>query len=250
VATPKQAPQGEAAYRMLARDLRAHIAEAGDAGDTRLPTEAELAVQYGVSRQTVRQAFHELVAAGFVYRVRGKGTFTVPREAHYLNQFGSFEEFIALAPDMIFEVISKLEPEVNVGIAGTLHLSDDLVFGLLIRRLREQVPFAVSKIFFPPSVARVLASTQELTEVGSKSHATIINVLDERLDVPITDAVQSITAVAAPPEVVDLLHCEPGHPVLRIERIWSDRDGRPVEVAISHILSEFYSYRVKLKRQQ
>ncbi|NPV54174.1 MAG: GntR family transcriptional regulator [Firmicutes bacterium] len=41
----------------------------------RIPSEAELARQFGVSRITTRQALAELAAEGLLYRAQGKGTF-------------------------------------------------------------------------------------------------------------------------------------------------------------------------------
>ncbi|MFC4855206.1 GntR family transcriptional regulator [Actinophytocola glycyrrhizae] len=65
----------EPAYRQLARTLRNALVQGRYRDGVRLPTEAELADEYKVSRQTVRRAFHDLVADGLVHRVRGRGTF-------------------------------------------------------------------------------------------------------------------------------------------------------------------------------
>jgi DNA-binding GntR family transcriptional regulator len=46
------------------------------APDTRLPTELELAEQYGVSRVTVRRAIAVLRDRGKVVTVHGRGTYT------------------------------------------------------------------------------------------------------------------------------------------------------------------------------
>lgn len=45
----------------------------------RLPTEAELGTEYGVSRTVVREALSRLQAAGLVESVRGKGSFVLAR---------------------------------------------------------------------------------------------------------------------------------------------------------------------------
>jgi GntR family transcriptional regulator len=54
--------------------------EAGrHAPDTRLPSEAELAEQYGVARVTVRRAIALLRDRGKVVTVHGRGSYVTPR---------------------------------------------------------------------------------------------------------------------------------------------------------------------------
>ena len=62
----------------VARDLEAEIDSGALPPDTRLPSEAELAEQYGVARITVRSAIAVLRDAGKVVTVHGRGSFTAP----------------------------------------------------------------------------------------------------------------------------------------------------------------------------
>jgi DNA-binding GntR family transcriptional regulator len=62
----------------VARDLEADIDAGAIPPDTRLPSEAELAQQYGVARITVRAAIALLRDAGKVVTVHGRGSFTAP----------------------------------------------------------------------------------------------------------------------------------------------------------------------------
>jgi len=62
----------------VARDLEADIDSGALPPDTRLPSEAELAEQYGVARITVRSAIAMLRDAGKVVTVHGRGSFTSP----------------------------------------------------------------------------------------------------------------------------------------------------------------------------
>ena len=63
----------------VARDLAEEISSGGIRPDSRLPSEAELAAQYGVARVTVRRAVAKLREEGLVVTVHGRGTFTKPQ---------------------------------------------------------------------------------------------------------------------------------------------------------------------------
>jgi GntR family transcriptional regulator len=59
----------------VAADIEADIDAGKLAPDTRLPSEAELAAQYGVARVTVRRALELLRDRGKVVTVHGRGSF-------------------------------------------------------------------------------------------------------------------------------------------------------------------------------
>ena len=84
----------------------------------RLPTESELVAQHGLSRQTVRRAFQDLVAEGAVYRVPGRGTYAHDGSHRYLRQLGSIEDLMSLSDDTTMEVISGLRRRVDVDAAS------------------------------------------------------------------------------------------------------------------------------------
>lgn len=239
---------GEAAYKVLARVLRSAILQRRYADGTRLPTEAELAAEYRVSRQTVRRAFHDLVAEGMVHRIPGRGTFAVPRDGQYLRQFGSIEDLMGLSLDTRLEVLQPLRRQVNIEAAGRLRLASDAVHTVVFRRTHNGEPFCHTTVHLHPTAGAVLGEIPELAKQGATSDATIIGLLDTRLPAPIAEAEQSITAAAATDPLAEALGCHPGAPLLRVDRIYLTTDGQPVELAISHFLPEQYSYRVKLRR--
>lgn len=63
-----------AKYKQLAAALRTHAAAGAYAASGRLPTEQTLARQYGVSRQTVRQALALLLQEGLIEKHQGSAT--------------------------------------------------------------------------------------------------------------------------------------------------------------------------------
>ena len=75
-------------YIRIKNDLRMRIEEGEWNPDTRIPSEASLSKEFGVSRITVLEALKGLVGEGLVYRKQGKGTFVAkPRLSQSLNRF-------------------------------------------------------------------------------------------------------------------------------------------------------------------
>jgi DNA-binding GntR family transcriptional regulator len=215
-----------------------------------LPTELELAAQHGVSRQTVRHAFGELVAESLVYRIRGRGTFATPlaNPGSYLRSFGSIDELLALSLDTQLELIRPFERQADPEAAGRLGLeSDDVIVGTF-RRLHQEAVFCVTTTYLPPDLGRLVQKNRALSKPGARSPATIIGLIERYAGLPVVGAHQSIVAVSSPTDVADLIECTVGAPVLRIDRLYYDRAGTMVELAVSHFNPSRYSYRVELRR--
>lgn len=235
------------AYRRVASDLRAQIRVEAFPPEVPMPTEAEIADQYSVSRQTVRRAFQDLVAEGLVRRVPGSGTFATPRTS-YLRQFGSIEDLMALSADSEMRVLRPLREEVDPAAAGRLRLTEDHVATASFIRLHDGEAFCHTRLWLPPRVRELLGEVRELSSPGALSKVTVISLLDEVLRAPIQDADQSISVAAAMPEVAKALGVAPGTALLRIDRTYYDTDGDPVELAVSYFHPDRYSYRVRLRR--
>jgi GntR family transcriptional regulator len=243
-------PEGvrSTAYRTLADTLRAEIRDGCYAGGRKLPTEGELSASYSVSRQTVRRAMQDLVSEGIIYRVAGRGTYPVAEKDRYIRQFGSVEELMALSIDTECEIIEPLRQKVDVANAGRLHLDSDEVYALALIRLHGQVPFCYTSVYLPPEVGELLSDVPELTTPGRRSRVTVIGLIDARPNRAIMAAEQSITAAAAPAFAAGHLACQPGQPALRVDRLYCDAAGNPIELAVSYFDPEHYSYRLKLRR--
>jgi DNA-binding GntR family transcriptional regulator len=102
-------------------------------------------------------------------------------------------------------------------------------------------------VHLPESVARPVLDAPEMAD-GAISTSTVIGLTEPHLGTPIVEAAQSITVGEADREVADALGCAFGHPMLRVDRLYADATGRPVELAVSHFLPEQYTYRVTLRR--
>jgi GntR family transcriptional regulator len=248
-AVPEGPSQGSA-YRQVASDLRQAIAAGRYATGQRLPTEAELVASTGLGRQTVRRAFQELVTEGVIYRVRGRGTFAVPGEGRYLRSFGSIDDLMALSLDTELLVVEPLHVLASVEIADQLQAGEDLVMTTSFLRLHDGAPLCFTRVHVPLEIGRRLRGLPELAglaEPGSRARITMISLVDRVSDRRIDSAVQNATAVAASADIAHRLGCPQGLPVLRIDRLYRDRELAPLELAINHFHPGRYSYRLQLR---
>lgn len=85
--------------RQVLRDIPA-------TGDSRLPTERQLAESLGISRRSVRRALEVLEAEGLVWRRQGAGTFAGPRPDTLTEHEGLEANF-----SEVMEVRLRLEPQ-------------------------------------------------------------------------------------------------------------------------------------------
>ena len=203
--------QRDSIYLRLARELRAAILRQDFPEGVRLPTEAELADRYGISRQTVRRAFQDLVAEGLVHRVPGRGTFATPREEQYLRQFGSVDDLMGLSLDTRMDVVTPVAPAGRRRRGGpaaactptgcTRSPSSGCTRTPRSATRRSRCRRTSADCWSPPRNWRTPA------RAGA---TTVIGLLDERLPEPIAEAEQSITVAAAGAEIAGHLGCEPG----------------------------------------
>lgn len=77
------------AYQQVADQLRDVILTGSLAAGDRLPTEAELATNFGVSRSTIREALRVLASQGLILTLRGTtgGTFVARVQAEQVSQY-------------------------------------------------------------------------------------------------------------------------------------------------------------------
>jgi GntR family transcriptional regulator len=235
------------AYRELADELRAAVINRTLPDSGRLPTEFELAAKYKLSRQTVRHAYQHLVSEGIVRRIPGRGTFALP-PGHYVRSLGSLEDLLAQSVDTEMEIVSSLRtidrPHVDAG----ERLGVDQIMEVRIRRLHDNLPFSVAVVSLPADIGKLLAREPLVTRVGERRKITVLELLDRMLDPPIVEAKQSVTVDRAPAEIAPLIDVTPRQSVLRIDRLFIDASGRPVELAVNYFNPDRYVYRLELKR--
>ena len=211
----------------------------------KIPTEAQLCKQFGVSRITVRQAMTKLAERGLISKKQGLGTFVCkPKITQRLHDMYSFSEELkkqgySVSNDIIsFEIISSDEYT-----AKQLEIkADDLVYELKRLRFADEEPYALEASYIPYDLIPEL----DINDIKRKG---LYNTLTEVGGIVIDNANESFEAVILSKEAGGLLKAGEGFPALRLERV--TRSGNTIyEYCESYVRGDRYKYTIKLNSQR
>jgi GntR family transcriptional regulator len=230
----------ESLYRKVAEDIKSAIAAGTYPPGSLLPSEAELAERYGLSRGTVRQAFAALRADGVIASRRGARRVVIggPR----VQSFGELLSFSrwarAIGEEPGGRVITLERRPATEAETSALGLDPGAIVYYLVRvRLLSGRPVMIERAAYPEKVGALVAGI-DLT----------VDSITERLEelgVGFTDAEHVIDAVAASAEDARWLEVRTGMPLLRERRRTTDRAGQPVEWSDDRYLGAATAFSVR-----
>lgn len=171
--------------------------------------------RYGVSRTTVRRAVELLVNDGYLYIVRGKGTFVKGKK--YTQQVSSFSSCTEMLRGMHIEpVVRVLHSAVCAptdSVRCKLGLSDeDRVFRLERVNIVEDIPINYTRTFL---AYRYLPGIEDY----DFSVLSLYEILRDVYGIEIVQADRTVEAVLAPKQVADLLKISQETPVLKFNAV-------------------------------
>jgi GntR family transcriptional regulator len=206
-----------------------------------LPSEFQLADQFGVSQGTVRKALDALAADNVLVRRQGRGTFVAEHDDHR----ALFHFFHLVGPDGERRLPESRLLSVRKGLAGRdeatrLNIArGDTVIRIRRMRLLDGRPTIAETIAVPHALFPDLADIREVPN-------TLYDLYERRYGITIARAIERLAAVAAAESEAKLLEIEPGAPLLEIDRTALALNGTPVEWRVSRCLTETHHYRVEL----
>ena len=209
-----------------------------------VPTERDLAVQFGTSRTTVRQALHELVVEGRLERVQGRGTFVAkPKVAQNLELTSYTEDLRAQGLDPTSRLITMEYVRAAGDVPVRLAVAPGARVVHLVRlRLVGGEPMAIERSYL--EAARFPGLRRHLTRLGS-----LYAALDEGYGVRLGRAEETIETALASPDEAALLGVDTGLALLLLSRHGFDLDGRPVEWGRSVYRGDRYRFVAHLSRE-
>ncbi|MCP3056681.1 GntR family transcriptional regulator [Aurantimonas marianensis] len=207
-----------------------------------LPSEFQIAADLGVSQGTVRKALDAMAAEHLLIRRQGRGTFVaLPEEGRILFQFFRLaaDDDTRLFPDS--QVLTRARGRADGAAAKALQLDrNDAVWRIdRVRHLggraviAEQITLPVTKF----------SSLGEIRDLPNNVYA----LYSEVFSITIGRALERLKATAADATTATRLNCQPGHPVLSIERVAFALDGSPIEWRLSRCLTDGFHYQSDLR---
>ena len=214
----------------------------GFAPGDRFPTEHQLCDEFGVSRETVREALRGLESEGLIVRHRGKGSFVarVPDTLQDERLTGLVEDFTELKLDTEVEVVrTGLEkPPGRIASALGLEPSAQLFRISRLRRVEGEL-FAYHEAYVPRRFGAALASL-DLTRT------TLFRELRDRLGIKLIEIYQHIDAITADVVLAKKLEIQVGMPILVTRRALTHlRSRSPTMFFETYFRADRYYYSVQ-----
>ncbi len=206
----------------------------------KIPSEAELARTYSISRITVRNAISELVEEGVLIKKQGKGTFvsgaTLERDFHTIVGYSESMKQQGYRPGrIILEKRIVLDDPDHVKSKLQLKEMDQLIH---IRRLllADDEPLIFENTYYPIKYSFLLE--QDLSNIS------MYQLLQETMGVTPFKALRTIGISYADSMKAELLNIKENMPLLVVHEHVFEQNGDPLHYSISYAISSKTNIRV------
>ena len=208
-----------------------------------LPSETVLATQLGISRPTLREALLNLEQEGMIVRKHGVGTFVTTNHDRKLESgLERLESILELAAHQGLELKPhglEIQHELaRQDLADRLQIPASSVVTSFLRTIVEgRTPVAYMVDVVPSGLLGAEA-------VDSAFSGSVLDLLRQRLDLRIGQAVADIIALNADSFLAEKLAIQQGQAVLLIEELLYDDGGIPVEFSQNYFVPNFFRFHV------
>ena len=221
-------------HNQLKQDIEAGKWHVGE----RIPSERELAVDFSVSRMTLRQAIQTLVDEGILERRVGAGTYVASQKVQEkMSGVTSFTDvMLAQGKRPSSRTISYHVANPSISEVEKLKLKDDeQVLRMERVRFGDGVPISFEVATVP----------YDLVSAFSKAEVTrsLYHTLEKKGGLQLGGARQMVTATLASEKIAEYLDIKRGEAILRLRQVSFLNDGRPFEyVRTQYVGSRFEFY--------
>lgn len=231
-------------FAQIEAHLRQRIVSNDLVAGCKLPSEAELEVEFGVSRITVRQALAALHAKGLIQKINGRGSFvTRPSDVPDLGPLtGFFDHMRARGHEAFGRTLSVREVKAPAAAAEALGLPPGtLLTAVTMLRMVDGVPLAYGITYGPSALMQAL--------IGEDIEANdLMQLLESRLGYRLRNTHTETSALKAGALRARHLGIAADDPVLHIRFTPHDVTDRPLLHGDMYFRGDAFSYKAVVKR--
>ncbi|MBM6585935.1 GntR family transcriptional regulator, LSA1692 subfamily [Pediococcus acidilactici] len=235
-------------FEKVAQSLVERIQQGIYSNMQRLPSEYQLADEYGVSRLTVRKAIERLVTAKILVKDPGKGTYIMSTNSSNKVESGrmglqSFTEaaetYGKQSRTQVLDYQPLIQPDQRV--EEKLNLRNNPqpeVDELVRRRFWDDDPMTIEDIVI---LHKYVANHQKNDFKNS-----LFQILAETVEIAYSN--QEIEAIKVDEKLAKLLHVQKGDPILCVHSLTYTADGQPIFYDTSYYRADKYTFKTTLTR--
>ncbi len=228
---------GSPVYIQIHNDIKRSIESGKWSVGDRIPSERELAVEFNVSRMTLRQAIQTLVEEGILERFVGSGTFVANQKVQekMSGVTGFTDVMLAQGKKPSSKTVSYHVMSPSLSEAEKLKLKDgDQVLRMERIRYGDGTPISFEVATIPATIVEGL-SKPEVTESLYRTLETKKNMIPGR-------AKQNVSASLASERIAEFLDIKRGDAILRLWQISYLQDGTPFEYVRTQYVGERFEF--------
>jgi GntR family transcriptional regulator len=236
-------------YSRLATIIQNKIMSGQYEAGERLPTEDELAQNFGVSKITVRNALSILETGGLITRGRGKGTF-------------------------VADAIPEIKQSIYTSLIGMVMLSDSHITPLEIKtiKIREsRIPKDICTFFqrgYKEDISRIIRlvtrknvsyyyeyyllpdMAQYITKKDLAEKKSIQAILQEKIGLRYGKGEMFLQAIPAEPDISDFLKCQAFEPLMYTQTYFWSEDEKPFGISNRYFRAYQFKYKIDVDLSQ
>lgn len=232
-----------ALYYQVATRLRNEIIMGTWPPGSQLPTENEIVKQYGVSRQTVRNAKEMLTGEGFIRSIKGSGCYVKDPDAWKTMSptVDNLNDIFHYGTRMSFKIHEFGMVSNSREIQNKLNNREDrFVFQIRGVRHFQGQPISCVVYYLPFRFGSRIP-------LESLDENPFIPQFEKLAGIQVTEGVQTISLSRADRTVAENLGIKKGAPVLLVEAVYFDSAHRPIEYIMSRYRNEL-PYAIRIRR--